>query len=190
MQFIYTNRKGSTYYLCQAITKTGKMRYYFAREPKGIPVERIPDGYQVDESVNGVVSLFKARPQLILPEELAIVKVALQKHPKSQNYRATIKNNLIIIHESQGIDFGELFGSIGWTVPDRLGQEFNERHAHFSPIMRFILDDAEERIFSPQRWCFLGSIDTWINAGNSGKIDYLVKKLIPKLGTDDFYEIY
>ena len=56
--------------------------------------------------------------------------------------------------------------------------------------MRFILDDAEERILFPQRWCFLGSIDTWINAGTSGKIDYLVKKLIPKLGTDDFYEIY
>ena len=133
--------------------------------------------------------MVKARPQLILPEELASVKDTLQKHPKSHNYRVAVKNDQIIIYESQGTDFGELFGSIGWTVPDRLGQEFNERHAHFSPIMRFILDDTEERIFSPQRWCFLGSIDTWINAGTSGKIDYLVK-LIPKLGTDDFYEIY
>jgi hypothetical protein len=30
----YTNRKGRTYYLCQGTTKTGKPRYYFAREPK------------------------------------------------------------------------------------------------------------------------------------------------------------
>ena len=56
--------------------------------------------------------------------------------------------------------------------------------------MRFILDDTEERIFSPQRWCFRGSIDDWISVGNSDKIDYLAKKLIPKLGTDDFYEFY
>jgi hypothetical protein len=45
MSYTYTNRKGSTYYLCQANTKTGKTRYYFAGEPKATPVENIPVGY-------------------------------------------------------------------------------------------------------------------------------------------------
>jgi len=39
MPVTYTNRKGHTYYLCQGVTKTGKSRYYFAREPRGEPVE-------------------------------------------------------------------------------------------------------------------------------------------------------
>ena len=190
MPFTYTNRKGFIYHLCQAITKTDKTRYYFAREPQNIPVEKMPDGYQVDESVNGIVSLVKARPQLILSEELVIVESALKKHPQSRKYRATVKDNKIIVHESQGADFGEILAGIGWSVPDSLEQGFYERYARFSPIMRFILEDAEGRVFSPHRWCFRGGIDGWINAGNPAKIDALVKKLLPKLGTDDFYELY
>ena len=72
-----------------------------------------------------MVSLVKTRPQLILLRELASVKVTLQKHPKGHKYRAAIKNNQIIILESQGADFGELLASIGWTAPQSLGYEFN-----------------------------------------------------------------
>ena len=58
----YTNRKGTRYYLCQGRTKTGKIRYYFAREPCEDAVTAIPAGYVVEESVNGIVSLSKDRP--------------------------------------------------------------------------------------------------------------------------------
>ena len=190
MAYSYTNRKGSIYYLCQAYTKTGKIRFYFAREPKAIPVDKIPTGYQVQESVNGIVSLVKAHPQLILPRELASVEAAVKKHPQGHRYRAAIKKNQIVIYERQGSDFTEIFAHIGLTAPKSIGQEFEERYAHYSPIMRFILDSIEGRIFIPQRWCFLGSIGDWINAGNSGKIEFLAEKLIPKLGTDEFYELY
>lgn len=190
MPFVYTNRKGSTYYLCQTITKTGKTRYYFARELKSAPVEEIPDGYQVEESVNGIVSLVKARPQLILPEELACVESALRKLPKAYKYRAVIKNDQIMVYESQSSDFIKIFAHVGLTIHQSIAQEFEERDAQFSPIMRFILNDAEERIFIPQRWCFRGSIDGWIYIRGSGKIDLLIKDLIPTLGTDDFYELY
>ena len=57
MNVTYTNRKGYTYYLCRGTTKTGKPRYYFAREPKGDPVEQIPEGYEIRESVNGILVL-------------------------------------------------------------------------------------------------------------------------------------
>lgn len=190
MSYTYTNRKGSTYYLYQANTKSGKTRYFFAREPKAAPVDKIPAGYQVEESVNGIVSLVKAHPQLILPEELATVEAALKKHPQGHKYRAAIKNNQIVIYESHAADFTDMLSQMGWTVPESIGHEFRERYAQFSPIMRFILDEAEGRTFIPQRWCFRGSIDDWINTGNHGKIDFLVEKLIPKLGTDEFFELY
>jgi hypothetical protein len=189
MPFTYTNRKGFTYYLCQSTTKTGKTRYYFAREPKDTTVEKIPVGYQVEESVNGVVSVVKASPKLISPEELAVVEAALKKLPKSHKYRARIKNKQIIIFENRGADFGEMLAGIGWSMPASIGREFEERHAQFSAIMRFILEEPEERIFSPQRWCFRGSIDDWINIQNPAKIEVLAKQLVPKLGTDDFFKL-
>ena len=190
MPFTYTNRKGFTYYLCQATTKTGKTRTYFACAPKDTPVEKLPEGYQVEESVNAVVSVVKASPKLVSPEELATVEAALKKLPKSHKYRARIKNKQIIIYESIGADFGEMMAGIGWSMPASLGREFEELHAQFSPIMRFILENAEERIFSPQRWCFRGSIDDWINIQSPAKIVVLAKELIPTLGTDDFFELF
>ena len=191
MSYTYTNRKGSTYYLCQTNTKTGKKRYIFTREPLiATPVDEIPAGYQVEESVNGIVSLVKTRPQLILPEELVSVEAALKKHPQGHQYRAAIKRNQIIIYESQGTDLVGILAQMGWTTPAGLEQKFMERHAQFSPIMRFSLNSTKDRTFNPQRWCFRGSVDDWITIGSPDKIDLLAEKLIPTLGTDDFYELY
>ena len=47
MSITYTNRKGRTYYLCQGVTKTGKPRYYFAREPRDTVLEELPGGYEI-----------------------------------------------------------------------------------------------------------------------------------------------
>jgi hypothetical protein len=58
------------YYLCQGMTKTDNLRFYFFRQPKERSPDRIPKGNQITEIVNGVVSLAKNRPQLILPQEL------------------------------------------------------------------------------------------------------------------------
>ena len=82
MPITYTNRKGVTYYLCRGVTKTSKPRYYFAREPKSEPVEQIPEGFKISESVNGIVSLVRDRPALIQPEEA--------------RYLETIKANVLL----------------------------------------------------------------------------------------------
>jgi hypothetical protein len=38
-------------------------------------------------------------------------------------------------------------------------QEQLDKMARFSPIMRFILIDPEERKFTAERWSYLGDID-------------------------------
>ena len=86
MPITYTNRKGATYTLCQGVTKTGKPRYTFVRDPQGKrALETIPDGYEISESVNGVVSLVKSHPQKLLPQEIAAVEQAVRQHPKARN---------------------------------------------------------------------------------------------------------
>lgn len=176
-------------------TKTGKPRYYFARQQKGEPVEEIPQGYQVDESVNGIVSLAKSRPQLIPSEEAASVEAALKRHPKARSYRVAVKNDQITIYKAIGSGIESLriiLGQAGlkmYHVEDRM-QAKTDRYTQFIPVMRFILDNSETREYHAERWCYRGSIDDWIYAGHSGKIGQLAKKLTPKLGTDEFYELY
>ena len=110
MQVTYTNRKGRTYFLCKGTTKTGKVRYYFARELKGEPVEKIPEGYKISESVNGIVSLVKDRPRLILQDEIALIEGEIARHPKGRNYKTHAKHDRIIIYEMSGPDAEGLAG--------------------------------------------------------------------------------
>src|SRR5271157_1562139 len=193
MPISYTNRKGSTLYLCQGTTKTGKVRYYFAREPKGNKPEKIPAGYEIRESVNGVISLVKVRPQLIPTDEVALVEEALKRHPAGSNYRVAVKNTQIIIYEAVGPDVDQILALFGKSIPlrpgavEQLKAQF-DRTRQFTPVMRFILVDRDKRAYVAERWSYSGSIDDWIDINRSGKISKLASQLIPTLGTDEFFE--
>jgi len=194
MPITYTNRKGVTYTLCRGTTKTGKPRYYFAREPKGEPVEEIPTGWRISESVNGIVSLVKDRPAQILPEEVTAVEAAVRRHPKSRNYRVAVKRNRIEVYERVGPDPDELIADlsrVGLLVPGRADwlRERQESRARFTPVLRFILVDAEQRTFRAERMCYLGSIDDWIDVGPVETVGHLARRMIPTLGTDAFFDL-
>ena len=195
MPITHTNRKGVTYHLCRTATKTGKPRYVFAREPRGEPVEEIPEGWRVSESINGIVSLVKDRPQKIQPEEIAAVEAVVQRHPKARNYRVSVKHDRIEIYESSGPDPDELISGLrggGMLFPGREGglRAFLGRGARFTPVMRFILADEERRDFRAQRWCYRGSIDDWIDVGSIEPVDRLARQLIKTLGTDAFFGLF
>jgi hypothetical protein len=195
MPVTYTNRKGFTYTLCQGTTKTGKPRYNFVRDPEGRRVvDEIPEGYEISESVNGIVSLIKKRPAQILPEEVAAVEAAVERHPKSRNYRVNVKHDRIEIYESVGPDVDGLISDLrgmGMPLSDREKdlREILERGAQFTPILRFILDDETRRVFRAERWCYLGSVDDWIFI-TTGPVDRLARQMVPTLGTDAFYELH
>lgn len=195
MPITYTNRKGRTYYLCQGVSKTGKPRYYFATAVKGIEVKRIPEGYVISESVNGVVSLAKDIPSLILEREINVVKEAVQKHPKAKNYRVSVKSDRIEIYEHVGPDLDSMFEEL----PKYLGlaasqkkrlQAIDDVRGQFAPVMRFIVADEQQRLFRAQRMCYRGSIDDWIDIGYDKSFDAMISRLIPKLGTDAFFELF
>jgi len=196
MPITHTNRQGITYTLCRGTTKTGKPRYYFAREPQGQPVEQLPEGYDIRESVNGVVSLAKTRPNLIRPEETAVVEAALRKHPKRYRYGVDTRSDQIVVFEKMGADLAELarglLGDGSGRDPAALGQvrELEERWAQFAPVLRFILQDETRRTFRVQRMSWYGAGESWRDLMGSGPIFRLAPQLIARLGTDAFYELF
>lgn len=194
MSVTYTNRKGTTYYLCQTATRKGKTRYYFAKEQKGDPLDEVPEGYSIRESVNGLVSLVKTRPIPFTPEEIAAVEKAIEEHPKARNYRIDVRHDWIEIHERVGLPLEELGGLLGKIVPlfphkfAQLSEE-EERRARFQPVLRFGLMNTPKRLFTAQRMCFLGSIDRWIFAGSSKRIEELLDIWIYRLETEEFIDL-
>jgi len=158
-------------------------------------VEQIPEGWKISESVNGSVSLVKDHPAQILPQEVAAVEAVVGRHPKSRNYRVAVKRNRIEVYERVGPDGDELLtglAQVGLGVfqrSDRLRIEM-DRRAQFTPVLRFILADTEQRTFRTERWCYLGSIDDWIDVGPMGPVDRLARQWVPRLGTDALFEVY
>src|SRR6266550_8705573 len=115
MPVSYTNRKGLTYTLYRGQTKTGKPRYYFGRagQGQGEPVAELPPSFTISESVNGVVSLVKDRPSLILPEEVAAIEAAIKQHPAARRYRIAVKHDRIEIYEQITPNFEDLVKELG-----------------------------------------------------------------------------
>jgi hypothetical protein len=172
MSIAYTNRKGVTYYLCQGVTKTGKPRYYFGREPKGEPVDEIPQGFRISESVNGRVSLVKDRAMQILLKEIAVVEAAVQRHPKARNYRVNVKHDRIEVYELVGPSADELISALaqqGLGTPElasRICAEI-ERYGQFTAallkgrgnyVCRVKLKELSQQLILPGQGISIGEL--------------------------------
>jgi hypothetical protein len=196
MPVTYTNRKGVTYTLYRSSTKTGKPRYVFAREPKGEPVEAIPDGYEITESVNGIVSLARTRPDLIPADELALVEQAIaHQHEHPQRYRVAAKQNRIEVYENSkpsADDLAAFMARIAPITPEQMQglRAEEERYAQFIAVLRFLLVDQQQRTYRVERWCYRGSIDDWIDLGMEGTLPDLLERTIPRLGTEGFFDLF
>ncbi len=197
MPVSYTNRKGLTYTLYRGQTRTGKPRYYFGRadQSQGEPVTELPPGFTISESVNGVVSLVKDRPSPIQPEEEVAVEAAVQQHPEARRYRVAVKNDRIEIYERVGPDYEAVVSELHLPGLSRPGlseqlRAMEERHAQYTPVLRFTLLDPTQRRFGVERMCYRGSIDGWLELVRTGPVAKLADELIPTLGTDQFYELW
>ena len=78
MPVTHVNHKRDTYYLHAGKTKTGKPRYWFSKTTEGDLVETIPQGYEVYENPDAQVFLRKIVPQLVTPDEIAVVERGLE----------------------------------------------------------------------------------------------------------------
>ncbi|MBI5545693.1 MAG: nucleotidyl transferase AbiEii/AbiGii toxin family protein [Deltaproteobacteria bacterium] len=182
--FEYVNRKGLRYFLCETKTKTGKPRYVFSREPTGTPVATIPGGYEVAESVNGVVSLRKAGSCQIREEEIAVVKSALAKHPRLRRCKVDARKRELVVYEAHV----EGLKQLARVFPGR--ERALERvadNAPLMPVLRFLLDDDKERMFVIERMVYRGS-GGW-HGLDGGPLEELAERYVRHIGRESFFEL-
>ena len=190
MSIHHTARSGKIYYLHAVPGKSGKTKYHFSTNPAGPLAEVVPEGYEIYENINGQVFLRRKTPQLISDEELALVKEALKRHAQEWRYRAEVKKDAIIVYEATQ--------NIGWI--DRVVPPWGDkasvmqsliRNTNYMAVMRFVLDDQEERLFSAERFCFRGSVEDWIYiSAASETLPAILKRFIKHLGKESFFELY
>jgi hypothetical protein len=190
----YTNRKGRKYYLFRVETKTGKARYVFRRniEGDGEPVRKMPEGHEVAESVNGIVSLRKAVESPIRDDELEAVRSVLDKHDHLTRYRVEDVKGDIVVFEPIGGVTPDLVETLRRFNPffSRPNLETLEQSVRYSPVLRFRLVDKEKRRFYTERMTYRGEGGMMPLMRGSGTIRDVANRFCPKLGRDSFFDLF
>ena len=193
MPITHTNAKGQTFSLYQGTTKTGKPKYYFAMQSEGTLATAIPAGYEIYENPNAQVFLRRIPPKIIADEECRVVEEGMRTYAEVKDYKIDVKGNAILIYTSEQ-DLDALADLFKHTHPNPLENvelmTTLRNTMHYSPMMVFQLVDATRRTFQTQRYCFLGSVDDWIEIGKPGKLATLVKRHVKHLGQDSYVELW
>jgi hypothetical protein len=183
----HVNRAGVEYYLHVGNTKTGKPRYWFSTKTDGILAESIPDGYEIYENPESQVFLRKTKPQIVRPEEVEIVRSGLDRYAPDETCIIDVRDEHIIVYHAQQLNLGREL--LGWAFASRAMPVI---HSRPDKVMRFTLVDRVERTYRVQRWCFRGSVDDWIDlmmAHGQSDLSKLVKKFVPHIGKESFFEL-
>lgn len=181
-------RSGKTYYLHAIAGANGKTRSFFSTSSEGLLAPSIPDGYEIYENVNAQVFLRRKTIPLIQDDEIDLIRTALGKQGPEWKHKVEIKKAMIVIHQA-GQDYDALERRFSSWMDGAKMERFKIQSATYMPIMRFILQDNEKRIFWTERYCFRGSIDDWIRIGQPGKLTALSKQFIKHLGRESFFEL-
>ena len=191
MPITHVNAKGKTYYLHQGVTKTGKPKYYFSLKNTGTLATAIPAGFEIYETPNAQVLLRKIPPKLITDEERQLVEAGMRQYSDVHDYKIDVKGNAIVIYtaDQDADEFSNRLKGLNPVIGETKAREFFSSLAYYSPMLQFTLEDSERRVFSAQRYCFLGSIDDWIYIGH-GELATLVKTFLKHLGKDSYFELF
>ena len=192
MPITHVNYQGKTYYLHQGVTKTGKPKYHFAMKSEAALADAIPEGFEIYENPNAQVFLRRIPPKIITDEERQIVEDGMRKYASVQDYKIDVKGKAIIVYTAdQSVD--TLVGLFKDFRPNPYANSelmtTLREFIQYSPMMQFVLDDKEQRLFTAQRYCFRGAIDDWIDIDH-GKLAKLVKAYVKHLGNESYYELF
>lgn len=190
----YVNRCGEKYFLLQGTTKTGKPKYYVSRKPGGVPVEHMPEGYELYENPErGLVSVRKVRSSNITPDELRFVEDQIRALAEIDYFRVDIQEDALVVYTpaTDPAAAASLLSMMFGDFPGGLAAECASigNNARYLPMFRFELTDEKKRLFSVKRWCFRGGIDGWVFLAGSASLAHQAEKYLPHLNRESFYEL-
>ena len=194
MTIIYTNRSLQPYYLHQGTTKTGKPKYYFSQKSEGTLVDQIPDGFEIYENPNAQVFLRRIPKKIITDAEVQVVKQGMENFSKVRPFIIDVKKEIIYIFISNRN--ADALSEFVRATADQFNRDADtveqliQRSVRYTSDLRFILIDKQKRRFQTERYCYLGSIDDWIDIGHEDSLDVLVKTYLPHLGQESFFDLH
>jgi hypothetical protein len=172
------------------MTRTGKSKYYFSQSNDGTLADRLPGGFEVHEQASGQVSVRRERPRLITDEELQAVEHALAQAVTARRWYVDRDLEIVTVYVAD--PGGGLEDALRGLAPFATRVSIDDAltsAVRYEPVFRFVLVDAEKRLFQAQRYCYLGSIDDWVFIGSEGRLADIARCYLVHVGKDSYYDL-
>jgi len=185
----YTNRLGKKYHLQMKMSKLGKPRYHFSLNDQSAYDDPIPDGYEIYESPNAQVFLRKILPKMITDLEIQTVKKAIKELADLCFYIIDVKKKCISLFTADK-EVDTLNNVLKQHLPPGTAMPSVDHLLDYKEEFQFVLLDKQTRKFQAKRFCYLGSIDDWMNIGRAGQLADLVKQYVVHIGKSSYFELH
>ena len=188
----YTNRHGEPYYLHQGRTKTGKVRYFVARTVGEGALEAMPAGFEIAESINGVVSVRRAdpsRPQVSVAD-LETVRAEVARHGHLRRHVVDARDGEIFIHEpevSYDEDALREMAAAAFVSVERMRRASMRRRPRYTPVMKYAPEVFGGSVWAVYRMTYRGH-GGW-HILSAGPLADLAKRYVSHLGKESFFEL-
>lgn len=185
----YKNRKGTIYYFREQAGKRGTKIICSQKETEE-DLTAIPETHEIVESANGQVSCRKKLKVDLSEQEIQLAQILCPKIVKKQvRVFVEIKKKALVLHSASEENMNEM-AKIFMRLPggaDALScvMELNLR---YEPVFKLELSDKKERVFSLERMTWNGTND-WMFLDH-GKLEPLLKKYVPHMEQESFFELY
>lgn len=188
----YINRRGDRYFVLQGLTKTGKPKYYAARKSSGVPVTELPPGFELHENpATAIVTVRKCKPSRVLPSELEFLRNQTRRLAATQRFLIERDGDCLVVYVSDQND-DELEGYcevMGFPMTDAFKESFYTRST-YTAMFRLTLTDDKNRFFEVERYCFRGTIDSWIPLSHHPQpLRQIGETYLPHLGAESFFDL-
>lgn len=189
----YVNRRGETYRLMVGKTRTGKPNYYTTKKDRGTrgtPAESIPEGFELYETpADARVYVRRKRETRLMSWEREQAIEATKRISGTSHFFVEIDGDSLVIYwPQQNAAQLERFASIFETTLQRAKQSFII-NGHYSPEMRFVLCNEEQRLFRADRMCYRGGSEHWMRISGAEPLEALLEEFVPHLGQESFFEL-
>jgi hypothetical protein len=191
--FAYQNGRGETYYLHQGVTKAGTPRYFVAKTVGPGALATLPEGLEIAETANGVVSVRRVDTSVnaIPAKDVETVRGFLATQSRLRGHVVEVRRGEIVISEPVGGEVEDITTlarelGTGRMLP-RLGVP-STRPTRYTPVMKLVRDGSEPGRYLVHRMTYRG--DGGFRPLSGGSLHDLLGRFVAHLGTDRFFELY
>ena len=152
----------------------------------------MPEGFEVSESVNGVVAVRRSTGSTCVPEaDVQLVRASVAKAPHLSRYVIDRKGDAIIIYEPErglgASDMAGLANELGLSR-QRVEAVMSRRPQRYTPVMKFEpAAPLPKSGYVVSRMIYRGD-GGWMSL-SIGPLEDLVRRMLPHIGRESFFEL-